>query len=90
MRVSGRPRVFDEAVVSGEASVKGSAWVYENSRVYDRATVKGNSYVHGSSRVYGNSVIKGNAGIWVSQDRRVIKGICISKYLWISDPLRLC
>ena len=59
--VFGNARVYDDAMVSGDAGVFGDTWVYDNARVFGDAVVSDNARAFGNAWVYGNAWVSGNA-----------------------------
>ena len=87
--VFGNARVYDDAMVSGDAGVFGDTWVYDNARVFgdavvsDNARAFGNAWVYGNAWVSGNAVVSDNARAFgdtvVSGDAKVSGDACVYK-----------
>jgi hypothetical protein len=56
-------RVYDEAVVSDGAQIRGLASVYEHARVSDRGQVLGSAEILGHGRVFRRGVVFDNARV---------------------------
>lgn len=67
-------KVFEQAVVSGDACiydnavVRGNALVYDNAEVTTRAAVRGNAKIYGNACISGNAIITGEAQIFDNAD----------------------
>lgn len=57
-QVTGSASIRDAAQVTGKAQVSGNSIVADNAVVADNATIKGNSFIYESSTVSGNSKIQ--------------------------------
>lgn len=77
--VSGKAKVFGDAIVKGHAyvsdyvEVHGNAIIRDNAKVYGYADVYGHSWIGDNSEVYGDAIIYGNAQIY---DEAIICGKC--------------
>jgi len=55
--------IYNNAQVSGNTKVFGSACVFVNAKVFDNATIHGKAKVYGNALVSGNAKVSGNATI---------------------------
>ena len=57
-------KVYRNALVGGQAQIRGNAWVYDHTKVLDNAKVYGNACIYDHARVLENAQVGGNAWIY--------------------------
>ncbi len=87
-------RVYDEAVVSGGAQIRGHGSVYEHARVSDKGQVLGNAEIFGHGWVFKQGVVFDNAKVYghaqVRDDGLVFGNAELSDYVRVLGSGQVC
>lgn len=75
--VSGEAFVLDNAEASGRCIIKDTAYLAENAQAYDYALLAGNAYVKGTAQVYDYASVVGDS---VIKDNSIIRGKTLIRY----------
>lgn len=85
--VFGNAKVFDNALVCGDARVFGNAKVLDNALVYGDARVYGSARVEDYAKVFGNALVSGDA--LIDDDACVSGNVLVSGNSVVCDGARI-